>query len=221
LFFDAGNIRFTTKQTTPSPSNTGRVKPYNMAVTKEQALDHIAEVYEYTLSLPGGPSHILSRELATWMQRHWAQAGANAATDKRRAKNTASKQATAPAPAQSDDLKNFVHPKSPKGRLGEKKAPSNAVEIPLPVEAQQEQPRPQSQGRQKSQSPVAADESETGPLSESEKEIAAVMKPRAILGQFGETRILATLKALNVPADEMPDSVAQMAAMMKQLIGKK
>ena len=190
-----------------------------MAVTKEQALDHIAEVYEYAMSLPGGPSHLLARELAIWMQRHWAQAGANAATDKRRAKNTASKQATTPAPAQSDGLQNFVHPKSPEGRLGEKKAPSNAVEVPLPVEAQQEQPRPQ--GRQKSQSPVAADESETGPLSESEKEIAAVMKPRAILGQFGETRILATLKALNVPADEMPDSAAQMAAMMKQLIGAK
>lgn len=193
-----------------------------MAVTKQEALDHIAEVYEYTLGLPGGPSHILSRELAVWMQRHWAQAGANAATEKRRAKNTASKQATISLPAQSDGLQKFVHPKSPEGRLGEMKAPSNAVQVSLPPDPQQEQPtRPQSPGQQKSQSPVAGDESETGPLSDSEKEVAAVMKPRAILGQFGEPRILATLKALNVQAEDLPDSAAQMAAMMKQLIGKK
>ena len=205
-----------------------------MAVTKEQALDHIAEVYEYAMSLPGGPSHILARELAAWMQRHWAQAGANAAIDKRRAKNTASKQAATPAPAQGDGLKKFVHPKSPEGRLGEMKAPSNAVEVPLPVEARQEPQRPPLPGRQKSQNLVVGvsaeeltdnlksfSEAVAGPLSESEKEVAAVMKPRAILGQFGEARILATLKALNVEADDLPDSAAQMAAMMKQLIGAK
>ena len=194
-----------------------------MAVTKEEALDHIAEVYEYAMSLPGGPSHILARELSVWMQRHWAQAGANAATEKRRAKNTASKQATAPALAQGDGLKKFVHPKSPEGKAGETLAPkSNVVQVSLPPDPQQEQPtRQRSQGRQKSQNPVAGDESATGPLSDSEKEVAAVMKPRAILGQFGESRILATLKALNVQAEDLPDSAAQMAAMMKQLIGKK
>lgn len=194
-----------------------------MAVTKEQALEHIAEVYEYAMSLPGGPSHIFARELSTWMQRHWAQAGANAAIDKRRAKNTASKQAATPAPAQSDGLQKFVHPKSPEAKAGEMLTPkSNAVEVPLPVEAQQEQPtRPPLQGRPKSQNPVAGDDAAIGPLSDSEKEIAAVMKPRAILGQFGESRILATLKALNVQTDDLPDSAAQMAAMMKQLIGAK
>lgn len=192
-----------------------------MAVTKEQALEHIAEVYEYAMSLPGGPSHILARELSTWMQRHWAQAGANAAIDKRRAKNTASKQAA--TPAQSDGLQKFVHPKSPEAKAGEMLAPkSNAVEAPIPLaESQVGQPRPQSQGRQKSQNPAAGDDAATGPLSDSEKEVAAVMKPRAILGQFGESRILDTLKALNVQADDLPDSAAQMAAMMKQLIGKK
>lgn len=194
-----------------------------MAVTKEQALDHIAKVYEYAMSLPGGPSQILARELAAWMQRHWAQAGANAAIDKRRAKNTASKQAATPAPAQGDGLQKFVHPKSPEAKAGEMLAPkSNAVEVPLPLEeAQVGQPRPQSQGRQKSQNPAAGDDAASGPLSDSEKEVAAMMKPRAILGQFGESRILATLKALNVQADDLPDSAAQMAAMMKQLIGVK
>lgn len=189
-----------------------------MAVTKEQALEHIAEVYEYAMSLPGGPSHILARELSTWMQRHWAQAGANAAIDKRRAKNTASKQAA--APAQSDVLQKFVHPKSPEAKAGEKLTPkSNAVEVPLPLEeAQPGQPRPQSPGRQKSQSPAAGDDA---PLSESDLETIAVMKPRTILAQFGEGRITAALKALGVSDDEMPDSGAQMAAMMKQLIGKK
>lgn len=192
-----------------------------MAVTKEQALEHIAEVYEYAMSLPGGPSHILARELSTWMQRHWAQAGANAAIDKRRAKNTASKQAA--TPAQSDGLQKFVHPKSPEAKAGEMLAPkSNAVEAPIQLaESQVGQPRPQSQGRQKSQNPAAGDDTATGPLSDSEKEVAVVMKPRAILGQFGESRILATLKALNVQADDLPDSAAQMAAMMKHLIGVK
>lgn len=189
-----------------------------MAVTKEQALEHIAEVYEYAMSLPGGPSHILARELSTWMQRHWAQAGANAAIDKRRAKNTASKQTA--TPAQSDGLKKFVHPKSPEAKAGETLTPkSDAVEVPLPLEeAQPGQPRPQSQGRPKSQSPVAGDDA---PLSESDFETIAVMKPRTILAQFGEVRITAALKALGVSDDEMPDSGAQKAAMLKQLIGKK
>ncbi len=185
-----------------------------MAPTKEEALEHIAQVYDYAIGLSGGPSHPLSRELAVWMQRHWATAGVNAANEKRRAKNIASKQPT-PAPVTESSLRKFLHPKSPEAKAGEKLAPKpNAVEVSLPLEEVQEHQAPrQRREKQKSQNPVAGDDAI---ISDSDLETITVMKPRAILEMFGEGRITAALIGLGVTEDEMPDSGAQKAAMLKQ-----
>ena len=185
-----------------------------MAATKEEALEHIAQVYDYAIGLSGGPNHPLARELAVWMQRHWATAGVNAANEKRRAKNIASKQPT-PAPVTESSLRKFLHPKSPEAKLGEKLAPKpNAVEVLLPLEEVQEHQAPrQRREKQKSQNPVAGDDAL---ISDSDLETITVMKPRAILEMFGEGRITAALTNLGVTDDEMPDSGAQKAAMLKQ-----
>jgi hypothetical protein len=185
-----------------------------MAPTKEEALEHIAQVYDYAIGLSGGPNHPLARELAVWMQRHWATAGVNAANEKRRAKNIASKQPT-PAPVTESSLKRFVHPKSPEAKAGEKLAPKpNAVEVLLPLEEVQESQAPrQRREKPKGLSHVAGDDT---PISDSDLETIAVMKPRAILEMFGEGRITAALIGLGVTEDEMPDSGAQKAAMLKQ-----
>jgi len=185
-----------------------------MAPTKEEALEHIAQVYDYAIGLSGGPNHPLSRELAVWMQRHWAMAGVNAANEKRRAKNTASKQPT-PAPVSESGLRKFVHPKSPEAKAGEKLAPKpNAVEVLLPLEEVQESQAPrQRREKPKSQNHVAGDDT---PISDSDLETITVMKPRAILEMFGEGRITAALIGLGVMDDEMPNSGAQKAAMLKQ-----
>ena len=201
-----------------------------MAPTKEEALEHIAQVYDYAIGLSGGPSHPLSRELAVWMQRHWATAGVNAANEKRRAKNIASKQPT-PAPVTESSLRKFLHPKSPEAKLGEKLAPKpNAVEVLLPLEEVQEHQAPrQRREKPKVLSHVVGVDAETltgslenfaksvmSPISDSDLETITVMKPRAILEMFGEGRITAALTALGVTEDEMPDSGAQKAAMLKQ-----
>jgi hypothetical protein len=148
------------------------------------------------------------------MQRHWATAGVNAANEKRRAKNIASKQPT-PAPVTESSLKRFVHPKSPEAKAGEKLAPKpNAVEVLLPLEEVQESQAPrQRREKPKGLSHVAGDDT---PISDSDLETIAVMKPRAILEMFGEGRITAALIGLGVTEDEMPDSGAQKAAMLKQ-----
>lgn len=188
-----------------------------MAVTKEQALEHIAEVYEYASSLSSGPNHPLARELATWMQRHWAQAGVNAANTKRREKNVLSKQAVA-QPAEST-LQKFVHPKSPAAKLGETATPKPAAQVsPKPQKPLQGSPPPPIRPLPvkeppKSLNPVAADDT---PLSDSDLKTIAVMRTRAILETFGEARITAALKAMGITEDEMPDSGAQKAAMLKQ-----
>ena len=185
-----------------------------MAPTKEEALEHIAQVYDYAIGLSGGPNHPLARELAVWMQRHWATAGVNAANEKRRAKNIASKQPT-PAPVTESSLKRFVHPKSPEAKAGEKLAPKpNAVEVLLPLEEVQESQAPrQRREKPKGLSHVAGDDT---PISDSDLETIAVMKPRAILEMFGEGRITAALVGMGLTEDEMPDSGAQKAAMLKQ-----
>ncbi len=204
-----------------------------MAPTKEEALEHIAQVYDYAIGLSGGPSHPLSRELAVWMQRHWATAGVNAANEKRRAKNIASKQPT-PAPVTESSLRKFLHPKSPEAKLGEKLAPKpNAVETSLPLEEVQEHQAPrQRREKPKGLSHVVGVDADTAaavlqdfsnmaksvmaPISDSDLETITVMKPRAILEMFGEGRITSALTALGVTEDEMPDSGAQKAAMLKQ-----
>jgi hypothetical protein len=204
-----------------------------MAPTKEEALEHIAQVYDYAIGLSGGPNHPLARELAVWMQRHWATAGVNAANEKRRAKNIASKQPT-PAPVTESSLKRFVHPKSPEAKAGEKLAPKpNAVEVLLPLEEVQESQAPrQRREKPKGLSHVAGVDADTAaavlqdfsnmaksvmaPISDSDLETITVMKPRAILEMFGEGRITSALTALGVTEDEMPDSGAQKAAMLKQ-----
>jgi hypothetical protein len=54
------------------------------------------------------------------------------------------------------------------------------------------------------------------PISDSDLETITVMKPRAILEMFGEGRITAALVGMGLTEDEMPDSGAQKAAMLKQ-----
>lgn len=185
-----------------------------MAPTKEEALEHIAQVYDYAIGLSGGLNYPLARELAVWMQRHWATAGVNAANEKRRAKNIASKQPT-PAPVTESSLKKFVHPKSPEAKAGENLAPKpKDVEVLLPLEEVQEHQAPrQRREKPKGQNPAAGDDA---PISDSDLETITVMKPRAILEMFGEGRITAALIGLGVTEDEMPDSGAQKAAMLKQ-----
>lgn len=184
-------------------------------ITKEQALEHMAQVYAYCLTLPGGVNHVMSREMAVWLQRHWAQAGVNAANEKRRAKNTESRK---PAqPSESGGLKNFVHPKSQAARMGERTAPpSNAVEVALPPA----EVEPKRRGRIERQNPVAVDDGgQVIPLSDTDMKAVGVMKPRAILSEFGESRITAALlNNFNVPEDELPESGAQRAALLKQMV---
>lgn len=189
-------------------------------ITKEQALEHLSQVYEYCLTLPGGVNHVMSREMAVWLQRHWAQSGVNAANEKRRAKNTESRK---PAqPSESGGLKNFVHPKSQAARMGERTAPpSNAVEVALPpAEVEQVEADQKRRGRIERQNPVAADDGgQVIPLSDTDLKTVGVMKPRAILSEFGEKRITAALlNNFNVPEDELPESGAQRAAMLKQMV---
>jgi hypothetical protein len=97
----------------------------------------------------------------------------------------------------------------------EKLAPKpNAVEVLLPLEEVQESQAPrQRREKPKGLSHVAGDDT---PISDSDLETIAVMKPRAILEMFGEGRITAALIGLGVTEDEMPDSGAQKAAMLKQ-----
>jgi len=118
-------------------------------------------------------------------------------------------------PGNGKQPKEFVHPKSPEAKAGEKLAPKpNAVEVLLPLEEVQEHQAPrQRREKPKSQNPVAGNDT---PISDSDLETIGVMKPRAILEMFGEGRITAALIGLGVTDDEMPDSGAQKAAMLKQ-----
>jgi hypothetical protein len=151
-----------------------------MAPTKEEALEHIAQVYDYAIGLSGGPSHPLARELAVWMQRHWATAGVNAAKRKAAGKEHRIETANTRA-GNGKQPKEICTPEKPEAKAGEKLAPKpNAVEVLLPLEEVQESQAPrQRREKPKGLSHVAGDDT---PISDSDLETIAVMKPRAILG---------------------------------------
>lgn len=188
-----------------------------MAVTKEQALDHIAEVYEYSLTHLGF-NHLQSRDIFIWMQRTWAKAGVDRANQIRRTVTQASKEKKTVAPgmteAEAKGLKVFSI--STAQTSGERfKAPLKQMEPPkvsrieTVEEAKQEQP--QSLPTEKKEK-IAAVELTTAELSS-----LTELKPRAILMQFTEPRIELALKTVyGVDEEDMPSSGSQKAALLKQ-----
>ena len=106
--------------------------------------------------------------------------------------------------------------------MGELTAPpSNAVEVALPqAQVEQVEAGQKRRGRIERQNPVAEDDGvQDIPLSDTDLKTVGVMKPRAILSEFGESRITAALlNNFNVPEDELPESGAQRAAMLKQKV---
>lgn len=199
-----------------------------MAITKEQALDHMAEVYEYCLSTNNvGFNHIMSRELFVWMQRHWASAGVERAQVIRRkvtAEKKEEKKTVAPGTteAQAKGLTTFKPHLSGAPRF---KAPLKAMDPPKTsrIETIQkvEQPAPQPQ------SPPTEKKQKVAAVELTADELAALVKskPRAIFTQYGEPRISLTLQTVfNVSEEDMPSSGSQKAALLKQKVieaGKK
>lgn len=199
-----------------------------MAITKEQALEHMAEVYEYCLSTNNlGFNHTMSRELFVWMQRHWASAGVERAQVIRRkvtAEKKEEKKTVAPGTteAQAKGLTTFKPLQSGAPRF---KAPLKAMDPPkvsrieTAQEAEHPAPQPQSPPTEKKEK-VAVTE-----LTADELAALVQSKPRAILSQYGEPRISLTLQTVfNVSEEDMPSSGSQKAALLKQKVieaGKK
>lgn len=191
-----------------------------MAITKEQALDHMAEVYEYCLSTNNvGFNHIMSRELFVWMQRHWASAGVERAQVIRRkvtAEKKEEKKTVAPGTteAQAKGLTIFKPQASGAHRF---KAPLKAMDPPkvsrIETTPEADQPAPQPQ------SPPTEEKQKVAAVELTADELAALVdtKPRAILSQYGEPRISLTLQTVfNVSEEDMPSSGSQKAALLKQ-----
>lgn len=197
-------------------------------ITKEQALDHIAEVYEYSLTALGF-NHVMSREMFVWMQRTWAKAGVERASQIRRKVTQANKEKKTTAPgvteAQAKGLKVFSHPRVRQSGESRFKAPLQKMQakpgsrIEAPQEVQQPE-APQSPPVEKKEKAAAAVE-----LTPDELAGLQDLKPRAILMQFKEPRIELTLKkTFGVDGEDMPGSGSQKAALLKQKVieaGKK
>lgn len=189
-----------------------------MAVTKEEALDHIAEVYEYSLTSLGF-NHQMSREFYTWMQRTWAKAGVDRANQIRRTVTQSSKEKKTVAPgmteAEAKGLKVFSSSTTPQTSAERFRAPLKQMSPPKVSrietleDTKQEQPqRPPIEKNER----IAAVE-----LTEAELESLADLKPRAILAQFKESAIELTLKTVfGVQYEDMPNSGSQKAALLKQ-----
>lgn len=198
-------------------------------ISKEQALEHISEVYEWSLTHLGF-NHTMSRELFVWMQRTWAKSGTDRAQEVRRKVTAANKEkktvSTGTTEAQAKGLTTLAYTKTQQSGATRFNAPLKQLErkpgsrIETPEEAQaevQEAPPQQVEKKQKAAAVELTPDELAG--------IDAKSKPRAILTEFGEPRITATLeKVYGVSEDDMPGSGSQKAALLKQKVieaGKK
>lgn len=194
-------------------------------ITKEQALDHIAEVYEYSITALGF-NHPMSRELYIWIQRTWLKAGVDRANQIRRTVTQSNKEKKTVAPgmteAEAKGLKVFSG--STTQISGERfraplkqMAPPKVSRIETPEEAKQE--LPQTEPIEKNERIAAVE------LTAAELESITDLKPRAILMQFKEAAIELTLKTVfGVEEEDIPNSGSQKAALLKQKVieaGKK
>lgn len=197
-------------------------------ITKEQALEHISEVYEWALNNLGF-NHTMSRELLIWMQRTWAKAGTDRAQEIRRkvtAANKEKKTASAVATeAQAKGLTTLAYTRIPQSGATRFNAPLKKLErkpgsrIETPEEAQVEVQEAPPQPVEKKQKAAAVE------LTTDELAGLAEMKPRAILSEFKEPRITVTLENVyGVSEEDIPGSGSQKAALLKQKVieaGKK
>lgn len=199
-------------------------------------------VYEYAISLSGGPTNPLAREMAVWLQRHWAGAGSDLIIAKRRDKNAQGK--VVAFEQQQKKLVKFQHPKAadivndfealeqPEG-LGELTgAEENPEPAPNPTEENPEAQQPAPNATQipaeniERQNPVAADDAgavaaEYSQITKEEFKDFADAKPRAIHEAFGDGRITQTLVVtFGVTAAQMPAREIQRAALLKQSFTK-
>ena len=197
-------------------------------ITKEQALEHISEVYEWSLNNLGF-NHTMSRELFVWMQRTWAKAGTDRAQEIRRKITVANKEkktmSAGTTEAQAKGLTTLAYTRIPQSGATRFNAPLKQMErkpgsrIETPEE-QAEAPEVQPQQPAEKKARVAAVE-----LSADELAGLAEMKPRTILSEFKEPRITVTLeKVYGMSEEDMPGSGSQKAALLKQKVieaGKK
>lgn len=191
-------------------------------ITKEQALEHISEVYEWSLTHLGF-NHTMSRELFIWMQRTWAKAGTDRAQEIRRKVTAANKEkktvSSGTTEAQAKGLTTLAYTRIPQSGATRFNAPLKQMErkpgsrIETPEE-QAEAPEVQPQQPAEKKARVAAVE-----LSADELSGLAEMKPRTILSEFKEPRITATLERVySVSEEDMPGSGSQKAALLKQKV---
>lgn len=202
-----------------------------MEVTKEEALTSATQLFRYALNL--GPSHPFARDLSVWIVRHWAMSGTMAVEAVRRERNAKSKQATA-APVNVTDTParvKFIHPASPQAKEHEAQTPV----FPSPLQQvtaqsgegegkprrgrkpkeQQAEPPTQDLRENADVNPVAED----SPLTDAELSAVGSMSPSAILADFGEGRLTATLENIGIEHKDLSGS--QKAAAVKVNAAKK
>lgn len=194
-------------------------------VTKEQALHHITQVYNYALGF--GNTHPFARDVEVWMSRQWGQTGTMAVLAVKREKNAKAKAPHVNA-TEPRALVKFVHPKSPEANATNEDSEPAFQPPPQQAEAVegqepsrrgrkpkvQQAEQPKQPLRDEDENPVA----EAEPLTNAELSAVKGMAPQEILKGFGEARLSATLEGLEIDHSDL--SGTQKAAAVKANAGK-
>lgn len=200
-----------------------------MEVTKEEALTSATQLFRYALNL--GPSHPFARDLSVWIVRHWAMSGTMAVQAVQREKNARAKTASVSVnTTEPPNRVKFVHPKSPEAQVQEPEPAFPSPPPPMTAQSGEGEGKPRRGRKPKEQqaepptqdlrenadvNPVAED----SPLTDAELSAVGSMSPSAILADFGEGRLTATLENIGIEHKDLSGS--QKAAAVKVNAAKK